>query len=132
MIIASPSVPHTRDFASMSIEFTGKLFTGNKEYVSNMSLFVSISNQGDAACCVPDWVLSIFGKGSALSLADARISVAGAIEAPSQYHAEPSSEQVNTCSGYTVWNFTSQTKMKQSFNFLKAKFLIKQLTLKYS
>ena len=96
MIIASPSVPHTSDFPSMSIEFTGKLFTGSNEYVSNMSLFVSISNHGDAACCIPDWVLPIFGKGSPLSLAGAVIAVVCAIEAPSQYHAEPSSEQVNT------------------------------------
>ena len=100
MIIASPSVPQTRDLESTSSEFTGKLFTGSNEYVSNMSLFVSTSSHGDIACCGSEWILSIFGKGSAPPLT---VVVDGAVEidVPSQYHAEPSSEQVNMLSGYS-------------------------------
>ena len=111
MIIASPSVPQTRDLESTSSEFTGKLFTGSNEYVSNMSLFVSTSSHGDIACCGSEWILSIFGKGSAPPLT---IVDAVEIDVPSQYHAEPSSEHVNMLSGYREWNFTSQTKRKEN------------------
>ena len=101
MIIASPSVPHTNEFPSTSNELTGRLFTGSKEYVSSLCLFVSTNNHGDEDCilsCTDVMFPSIFGIGNLLCVLVVVVVVA--IDVPSQYQAEPSSEHVNKLSGF--------------------------------
>ena len=111
IISASPSVPQSKAFESMSMEFTDNLLKGNKEYVSILSLLVSIYNQGEASCALngcAQFFASTRGNGSWCVSS----CVLDVIEVPSQYQADPSSEHVNKLSGYLGWNFTSQTTKK--------------------